>query len=136
MSSCPAATSPSASRRIWAATAWKDWTPISSSACAAETSWPWAAISAAAPPANIAVIALSAAGIFFRNAVNLGLPVVLCPEAAAALHEGEEAAVDVDRMAVTQGGGSWRAAPLGDEVRAILAAGGLVPRVRRALAAA
>ena len=83
-----------------------------------------------------AIVAQSAARIFFRNAVNLGLPVVLCPEAAAALREGEEAAVDLDRMAVTQGGGSWRAAPLGDEVRAILAAGGLVPRVRQALAAA
>jgi 3-isopropylmalate/(R)-2-methylmalate dehydratase small subunit len=83
-----------------------------------------------------AIVAQSAARIFFRNAVNLGLPVVLCPEAAAALREGEDAAVDLDRMEVTQGGESWRAAPLGDEVRAILAAGGLVPRVRQALAAA
>ena len=83
-----------------------------------------------------AIVALSAARIFFRNAVNLGLPVILCPEAAVALREGEDAAVDLDRMAVTQGSGSWRAAPLGDEVRAILAAGGLVPRVRQALAAA
>jgi 3-isopropylmalate/(R)-2-methylmalate dehydratase small subunit len=83
-----------------------------------------------------AIVAQSAARIFFRNAVNLGLPVILCPEAAVALREGEDAAVDLDRMAVTQGSGSWRAAPLGDEVRAILAAGGLVPRVRQALAAA
>jgi 3-isopropylmalate/(R)-2-methylmalate dehydratase small subunit len=83
-----------------------------------------------------AIVAQSAARIFFRNAVNLGLPVIVCPEAAVALREGEEAAVDLDRMAVTQGSGSWRAAPLGDEVRAILAAGGLVPRVRQALAAA
>jgi 3-isopropylmalate/(R)-2-methylmalate dehydratase small subunit len=83
-----------------------------------------------------AIVAQSAARIFFRNAVNLGLPVIVCPEAAIALREGEEAAVDLDRMAVMQGSGSWRAAPLGDEVRAILAAGGLVPRVRQALAAA
>ena len=83
-----------------------------------------------------AIVAQSAARIFFRNAVNLGLPVIVCPEAAVALREGEDAAVDLDRMAVTQGSGSWRAAPLGDEVRAILAAGGLVPRVRQALAAA
>ena len=82
-----------------------------------------------------AIVAQSAARIFFRNAVNLGLPVILSPEAAVALREGEDAAVDLDRMAVTQGSGSWRAAPLGDEVRAILAAGGLVPRVRQALAA-
>jgi len=83
-----------------------------------------------------AIVAQSAARIFFRNAVNLGLPIIVCPEAAIALREGEDAAVDLDRMAVTQGSGSWRAAPLGDEVRAILAAGGLVPRVRQALAAA
>jgi len=83
-----------------------------------------------------AIVAQSAARIFFRNAVNLGLPVIVCPEAAIALREGEDVSVDLDRMAVTQGSGSWRAAPLGDEVRAILAAGGLVPRVRQALAAA
>ncbi|MCG7361103.1 3-isopropylmalate dehydratase small subunit [Roseomonas sp. ACRSG] len=82
-----------------------------------------------------AIVAQSAARIFFRNAVNLGLPVILCPEAAAALREGEEARIDLGTMAVTQGGESWQAAPLGDEVNAILAAGGLVQRVRAALAA-
>ncbi|RKK05063.1 3-isopropylmalate dehydratase small subunit [Pseudoroseomonas wenyumeiae] len=82
-----------------------------------------------------AIVAQSAARIFFRNAVNLGLPVILCPEAAAALREGEEARIDLGTMAVTQGAASWQAAPLGDEVNAILAAGGLVQRVRAALAA-
>lgn len=82
-----------------------------------------------------AIVAQSAARIFFRNAVNLGLPVILCPEAAAALREGEEARIDLGAMAVTQGGESWQGAPLGDEVNAILAAGGLVQRVRAALAA-
>jgi 3-isopropylmalate/(R)-2-methylmalate dehydratase small subunit len=82
-----------------------------------------------------AIVAQSAARIFFRNAVNLGLPVILCPEAAAALREGEEARIDLGTMAVTQGGASWQAARLGDEVNAILAAGGLVQRVRQALAA-
>jgi 3-isopropylmalate/(R)-2-methylmalate dehydratase small subunit len=82
-----------------------------------------------------AIVAQSAARIFFRNAVNLGLPVILCPEAAAALREGEEARIDLGTMAVTQGGESWQAAPLGDEVNAILAAGGLVQRVRAVLAA-
>jgi len=82
-----------------------------------------------------AIVAQSAARIFFRNAVNLGLPVILCPEAAAALRGGEEARIDLGTMAVTQGGESWQAAPLGDEVNAILAAGGLVQRVRAALAA-
>lgn len=82
-----------------------------------------------------AIVAHSAARIFFRNAVNLGLPVLLCPEGAAALQAGEEARIDLDGMTVAQGGAQWQALPLGDEVRAILAAGGLVPRVRAALAA-
>jgi 3-isopropylmalate/(R)-2-methylmalate dehydratase small subunit len=82
-----------------------------------------------------AIVAVSAARIFFRNAVNLGLPVLLCPEAALALREGEEAHIDLDSVTVAQGGESWQAPPLGEEVKAILAAGGLVPRVRQALAA-
>jgi 3-isopropylmalate/(R)-2-methylmalate dehydratase small subunit len=51
------------------------------------------------------------------------------------LREGEEARIDLNSMTVAQGAASWQALPLGDEVRAILAAGGLVPRVRAALAA-
>jgi 3-isopropylmalate/(R)-2-methylmalate dehydratase small subunit len=82
-----------------------------------------------------AIVAVSAARIFFRNAVNLGLPVFLCPDAASALREGDAVQVSLDDMSVTQGEARWQALPLGDEVRAILAAGGLVPRVRQALAA-
>jgi 3-isopropylmalate/(R)-2-methylmalate dehydratase small subunit len=81
-----------------------------------------------------AIVAQSAARIFFRNAVNLGLPVLLCPEAAGALREGEDARIDLGSVTVWQGDRNWRAQPLGDEVNAILAAGGLVPRVRQALA--
>jgi 3-isopropylmalate/(R)-2-methylmalate dehydratase small subunit len=81
-----------------------------------------------------AIVAQSAARIFFRNAVNLGLPVLLCPEAAGTLREGEEARIDLGSVTVWQGDRNWRAQPLGDEVNAILAAGGLVPRVRQALA--
>jgi 3-isopropylmalate/(R)-2-methylmalate dehydratase small subunit len=82
-----------------------------------------------------AIVAVSAARIFFRNSVNLGLPVILCPEAALALREGEAARIMLDDMEVAQGGQRWHGLPFGEEVRAILAAGGLVPRVRRALAA-
>jgi 3-isopropylmalate/(R)-2-methylmalate dehydratase small subunit len=83
-----------------------------------------------------AIVAVSAARIFFRNAVNLGLPVILSAPAAAALREGEEASVDLDSNTVTQGTESWNGIALGDEVRAILMAGGLVQRVRQSLNAA
>ena len=82
-----------------------------------------------------AIVAVSAARIFFRNAINLGLPVLICPPAAAALREGELARITLDDMEISQGGATWHAGPLGTEVRAILAAGGLVPRVRQALGA-
>ncbi|KAA2212541.1 LeuD/DmdB family oxidoreductase small subunit [Teichococcus oryzae] len=86
-----------------------------------------------------AIVAHSAARIFFRNAINLGLPVILCPEAAAALREGALARVSLPGSLtaplVVQDGREWQGAPLGSEVEAILAAGGLVPRVRQTLAA-
>jgi len=81
-----------------------------------------------------AIVAVSAARIFFRNAVNLGLPVILCPEAALALREDEAARIALDDMEIAQGGQRWHGLPLGEEVRAILSAGGLVPRVRQVLA--
>ncbi|MBE9607253.1 3-isopropylmalate dehydratase small subunit [Acetobacteraceae bacterium H6797] len=82
-----------------------------------------------------AIVAVSAARIFFRNAVNLGLPVIICPEAAGALREGEEARIALADVSITQGAQSWQGMPLGEEVGAILAAGGLVARVRQSLAA-
>jgi len=81
-----------------------------------------------------AIVAHSAARIFYRNAINLGLPVLICPEAAAAMVAGDIASIDLGAASIRQGATGWQAQPLGDEVRAILAAGGLVPRVRAALA--
>lgn len=82
-----------------------------------------------------ALVVESAARIFFRNAVNLGLPVLVSTDAARGLAAGDDAHIDLDRMEIIQNGAVWTAQPLGDEVRAILEAGGLVPRVRQALGA-
>ena len=81
-----------------------------------------------------AVIAASAARIFFRNAINLALPVMVCPEAAEALQEGVPVEVDPVTGRITQGNHAWQAAPLAGEVAAILAAGGLVPHLRGVMA--
>ncbi len=82
-----------------------------------------------------AIVVQSAARIFFRNAVNLGLPVLVCPEAARGLAADVPARIDLDRMTISQGDALWQVDTLGAEVRAILTAGGLVPRVRQALGA-
>ncbi|WP_431285617.1 3-isopropylmalate dehydratase small subunit [Humitalea sp. 24SJ18S-53] len=80
-----------------------------------------------------AVIAESVARIFFRNAINLALPVIVCPEAARALMAGELAVVEPDSGRILQGGQNWTAPPFRGEVAAILAAGGLVAHLRQSL---
>ena len=47
------------------------------------------------------VIAPSFARIFYRNAINIGLPIVECPEAAAAIEAGDEVEVDFDSGVIT-----------------------------------
>jgi 3-isopropylmalate/(R)-2-methylmalate dehydratase small subunit len=81
-----------------------------------------------------AIVAQSAARIFFRNAINLGLPVMISAEAAAGLEAGKLASVDPAAGEIRQDGRVWKAQPLGDEVAAILAVGGLIERVRQTLA--
>ena len=47
------------------------------------------------------VIAETFARIFYRNAINIGLPIVECPEAAAAIEAGDIVEVDFDSGVIT-----------------------------------
>ncbi len=47
------------------------------------------------------VIAETFARIFYRNAINIGLPIVECPDAAAAISAGDEVCVDFDSGVIT-----------------------------------
>ncbi|MCS7314620.1 MAG: 3-isopropylmalate dehydratase [Bryobacterales bacterium] len=80
-----------------------------------------------------AVIAAGFARIFFRNSINLGLPAVVSPEAAAALVEGDEVEVDLIGGTVMRlnTGEVFRAAPLDPRAAELLAAGGLVPFLKK-----
>lgn len=82
-----------------------------------------------------AVVAESAARIFFRNAINLALPVIVCPAAARELVAGAAAEIDLAAGVIRQAGAAWHFPPFQGEAAAIIAAGGLAPRVRAALAA-
>ena len=81
------------------------------------------------------VIADSFARIFYRNAINIGLPIVECPEAAAAIADGSEVSVDLDPGVMTDvaSGRTFTAAPFPPFMQGIIEAGGLVPFVRRQL---
>lgn len=80
-----------------------------------------------------AVAAASFGRIFFRNAVNIGLPVLVCPGAAAAVRDGGAVAVDLSRGTLAPGKG--RRAMAGKRLppfmMEILGDGGLVPHIRR-----
>lgn len=79
-----------------------------------------------------AVVAASFARIFFRNAINTGLPIVVCPRAAAEIAGGDEVSVDVGSGTVVDEttGRTFQGEPLPGFVMEIVRAGGLVPYVR------
>lgn len=82
------------------------------------------------------VVARSFAGIFYRNAINLGLPVLTAPDLAG-ITDGETAVLDVD-AGVMHLPGQKRAVkldPLPDNLKALLADGGLVPHLKKRFAA-
>ncbi len=80
-----------------------------------------------------AVIAVSFARIYFRNAINLGLPAITCPEAVLALRPGETAEIDLVRREIRCGAGTFTFPALSSTVLDIIAAGGLIPMLCRQL---
>lgn len=79
-----------------------------------------------------AVLARSFGGIFHRNALNLGLPVLVCPEAQR-IREGDCVAVDVSlgRVRNETTGDVLQAERLPPFLLEMLEAGGLVPALER-----
>lgn len=80
-----------------------------------------------------AVIADSFARIFFRNGINLGLPLVVCKGIAQKVQSGQTLTLDLDKGTVTilETGQVLQAEALGDKAMEILAAGGIKPMMRR-----
>lgn len=84
------------------------------------------------------VIAKSFARIFFRNAINLGLSVLECPEAVDAIEAGDELEVDLSsgtiRDLTTEE--VYKAKPYEPFMLELIEAGGLIPYTKRRLAEA
>jgi 3-isopropylmalate/(R)-2-methylmalate dehydratase small subunit len=78
------------------------------------------------------VVARSFARIFFRNAINIGLPIVTCPEAVADIQEGNEIEVDLaaGRLKNLATGRTFAFPPFTKEIQAIIEAGGLMAFVK------
>ena len=74
------------------------------------------------------VIAKSFARIFYRNSINIGLPIMECPEAADAIAAGDEVHVDFDTGVITDKTTSqtFQAEPFPPFIQKIIADGGLM----------
>lgn len=74
------------------------------------------------------VIAKSFARIFYRNAINIGLPILECPAASEAIANGDTVAVDFDAGLITDEttGQTFEAAPFPPFIQKIITAGGLL----------
>ena len=74
------------------------------------------------------VIAETFARIFYRNAINIGLPIIECPEAAKAIENGDEVEVDFDSGVITNKtkGETYQGQSFPPFMQKIITAGGLV----------
>ena len=79
------------------------------------------------------VIAPTFARIFYRNAINIGLPIVECPEAAKAINEGDEVKVNFDTGEIVDNttGQSFKEQPFPEFMQKIIKAEGLVNYVNQ-----
>lgn len=84
-----------------------------------------------------AVVAKSYARIFFRNAINIGLPILECPEAVEGIAQGDTVEIDPARGRIKNrtSGAEFLAAPFPDFLQRIIDRGGLIPYVEEQLAA-
>lgn len=74
------------------------------------------------------VIAETFARIFYRNSINIGLPIIECPEAAAAIEDGDEVKVDFDsgKICDLTKGTEYQGQAFPPFMQKIISAGGLV----------
>lgn len=78
------------------------------------------------------VIAKSFARIFYRNAINIGLPILECPAASEAINEGDVVAINFDTGVITDEttGQTFQAAPFPPFIQKIIKAGGLMKSIQ------
>ena len=74
------------------------------------------------------VIAETFARIFYRNAINIGLPIIECPQAAESIEDGDQVEVDFDSGIITNKtkGESYQGQAFTEFMQKIIAAEGLV----------
>lgn len=79
------------------------------------------------------VIAGTFARIFYRNAINIGLPILECPEASIKIENGDEAEIDFNTGEITNLSKkeTYRAMAFPDFIKEIMADGGLINNISK-----
>lgn len=82
------------------------------------------------------VIAETFARIFYRNSINIGLPIMECPEAAKDIEDGDEISIDVNTGIITNmtKNKTYQANPFPPFMQEIIQAEGLVNQIRERMA--
>ena len=79
------------------------------------------------------VIASTFARIFYRNAINIGLPILECDTAAKEIKSGDEVSIDLDQGIITDinTGKTYQAEPFPPFIQQIITDGGLIKHVTK-----
>ncbi len=82
------------------------------------------------------VIASTFARIFYRNSINIGLPILECDAAAKEIKSGDEVSIDFDTGVITDitTGKTYQAEPFPEFIQKIISDGGLIKHVTKELA--
>lgn len=80
----------------------------------------------------VLVIAKSFARIFYRNSINIGLPIIECPEAVDAISEGDKLKADMDAGVIYNltTGEEYKAEPFPAFIQEIITTGGLIESIK------
>ena len=79
------------------------------------------------------VIAKTFARIFYRNAINIGLPILECPEASEGIEAGDEVVIDFDSGIIENKtkGQSYKAQPFPEFIKDIIKSNGLLSSLKK-----
>ena len=80
-----------------------------------------------------AVVADSFARIFYRNSINLGLPLIVCPGISKEVEKGNTMTIDITagQITIEETGKVYKSEPLAGQALKILNAGGIKAMIRR-----
>ncbi len=79
------------------------------------------------------VIAKTFARIFFRNAINIGLAIIECPEASEKIADGDKVSIDFDTGVITNEtkNETYQGEPFPEFIKEIINAGGLLNSIKK-----